>query len=121
MTTPPGKYSKVCLTEEEQCEDLLLFLKLLSHLTTKDYLNFAPDDSNSAESQWKVEPVDVMVTGVSIVLPLMSEETLKVRGEGACRNVYFWVWHVRPSFRRGRGASAPPHPHPTPNEALDVS
>ena len=71
------------MTEEEQCEDLLLFLKLLSHLTTKDYLNFAPDDDSAEEaSLCKVEPVDVMVTGVSIVLPLMSEETLKVEGVG---------------------------------------
>lgn len=72
-----GKYSKLSVTEEEQCEDLLLFLKLLSHLTTKDYLNFAPDDE-SAGPAVKVEPVDVVVTGINIVLPLMSEETLKV-------------------------------------------
>ena len=70
-----GKYSKLALVEEEQCEDLLLFMKLLTHLTTKDYLDFGP--INDVVSP-KVKSVDVVVTGISIVLPLMSEETLKV-------------------------------------------
>lgn len=71
-----GKYSKLCLTEEEQCEDMMLFLKLLSHLTSKDYLDFAPNSASVGRGT--VEPVDVVVTGITIVLPLMSEETLKV-------------------------------------------
>ena len=66
------------MAEEEQCEDLVLFLKLLSHLTTKDYLSFVPLEDSSSD-QGKVEPVDVVVTGINIVLPLMSEETLKVK------------------------------------------
>ena len=36
----PGKYSRVALAEEEQCEDLLLFMRMLTHLTTKDFLDF---------------------------------------------------------------------------------
>ena len=36
----PGKYSSVALAEEEQCEDLLLFMRMLTHLTTKDFLDF---------------------------------------------------------------------------------
>ena len=55
----------------------MLFLKLLSHLTTKDYLSFVPLSDEGSEGE-KVEPVDVVVTGINIVLPLMSEETLKV-------------------------------------------
>lgn len=75
-----GKYSKLCLTEEEQCEDMMLFLKLLSHLTSKDYLDFAPSVGRGT-----VEPVDVVVTGITIVLPLMSEETLKVTAKTWCK------------------------------------
>ena len=37
---PPGKYSRVALAEEEQCEDLLLFMRILTHLTSKDFLDF---------------------------------------------------------------------------------
>ena len=79
LYNPPlaGKYSKLGLAEEEQCEDLLLFMKLLSHLTTKDFLDFAPKETTRSDLP-DVKPVDVVVTGISIVLPLMSEETLKV-------------------------------------------
>ena len=74
LSSCAGKYSGKCVVEEEQCEDLTLFLKLLSHLTAKDYLSFVPVE----EGEGTVEPVDVVVTGINTVLPLMSEETLKV-------------------------------------------
>lgn len=35
-----GKYSRLSLEEEEQCEDLLLFMKMMTHLTIKDYVDF---------------------------------------------------------------------------------
>lgn len=38
-----GKYCTALCTEEEQCEDLSLFMQLLINLTTKDYSSF-PDD-----------------------------------------------------------------------------
>ncbi len=75
-----GKYSKLSLQEEEQCDDLLLFLKLLSHLTSKDFLNFGPVEEQTDPLLSAVKPVDVVVSGMNIVLPLMSEETLKVGG-----------------------------------------
>ena len=34
-----GKYSRLSLEEEEQCEDLLLFMKMMAHLTIKDCLD----------------------------------------------------------------------------------
>ena len=34
-----GKYSCLSLEEEEQCEDLLLFMKMMAHLTIKDRLD----------------------------------------------------------------------------------
>ena len=63
--------------EEEQCEDLLLFMKLLSHLTAKNYLDFGPVESASP-GKVKVEVVDVVMSGMGMVLPLITEEILKV-------------------------------------------
>ena len=72
LPTPSGKYTKAALAEEEQCEDLLIFMRMLAHLTTKDYLDFGESTSNA------VQPVDVIITGIGIVLPLLNEEILKV-------------------------------------------
>ncbi|KAL5457573.1 hypothetical protein EMCRGX_G034844 [Ephydatia muelleri] len=66
-----SRFTRIVLSEEEQCDDLLLFMKLLSHLTTKDYLNFAEQDSNS------IQPIDVVLAGLSIILPLMKENLLQ--------------------------------------------
>ena len=35
-----GKYSRMSMEEEEQCEDLLQFMKMMTHLTIKDYVDF---------------------------------------------------------------------------------
>jgi hypothetical protein len=58
-----GKYRRTGLgpDEEESCEDLLQFLKMMTHLTVKDYINSgSPHDglyasvyvSTQMESQW---------------------------------------------------------------------
>ena len=39
--SPTGKYSNMLVTEEEYCEDLVLFIRMLTNLTTKDYLDFS--------------------------------------------------------------------------------
>lgn len=62
------------MAEDETCEDLILFMKMLFHLTTKDFLDFG--DVSSQEIG--VEPVDVVITGIQIIIPLMTEEILKV-------------------------------------------
>ncbi len=36
-----GKYLKGVLGEEEECDDLVMFIQILSFLTTKDYLDFS--------------------------------------------------------------------------------
>ena len=89
-TFPSGKYTRLALAEEEQCEDLVLFMKLLYNLTAKDYIDFSSSESSSSSSSGgggggseapvvqRVQPVDVVVTGISIILPLMTEELLKV-------------------------------------------
>lgn len=72
-----GKYSKASLVEEEQCEDLLLFMKLLSYLTTKSYCDFGPVET-AGPREAIVEAVDVVMSGINTVLPLITDETLKV-------------------------------------------
>ena len=64
-------------------------MKLLYNLTAKDYIDFSSSESSSSSSGGggggpeapvvqRVQPVDVVVTGISIILPLMTEELLKV-------------------------------------------
>lgn len=35
-----GKYGQMVVEEEEQCDDLLQFMKMMTHLTIKDYVDF---------------------------------------------------------------------------------
>ena len=49
-------------------------MKMLSNLTIKDYLDFG----GGVNSDVGVAPVDVVISGVGIILPLMNEEILKV-------------------------------------------
>ena len=72
---PLGKYKRGGFAEEETCEDLILFMKMLSHLTTKDFLDFGGVSSQEVG----VSPADVVITGIQIIIPLMTEEILKVR------------------------------------------
>ncbi|XP_020623322.1 exportin-4-like [Orbicella faveolata] len=65
-----GKVSEEALTEEEQLNDLLLLIKLLTNLLSKDILNFGSEDQ-------KVSAPDVALYGLHVVIPLMSSEVLK--------------------------------------------
>lgn len=67
------------MAEEETCDDLLLFMKMLSHLTTKDFLDFG----GVSGQEVGVSPADVVITGVQIIIPLMTEDILKVRNRFA--------------------------------------
>ena len=60
--------------EEEQYEDLLLFMKLLSFLTTKDYMDMGPEEGSSGLN---VDALEVVMTGIHFLLPLVSEELLQ--------------------------------------------
>ena len=35
-----GKYGQMVVEKEEQCDDLLQFMKMMTHLTIKDYVDF---------------------------------------------------------------------------------
>lgn len=57
-------------------------MKILSNLTSKDYVDFGSEQSPSSNDHHhhhhQVQPVDVVVAGISVLLPLMTEELLKV-------------------------------------------
>ena len=44
-----GKYSSAAVEEEQQCEDLLLFMKMMTHLTIKDYVDFGAKGDGKTE------------------------------------------------------------------------
>ena len=47
----PGKYHNGQLADEDECEDLIMFIQILSFLTTKDYLDFGNGPSGIIENQ----------------------------------------------------------------------
>ncbi|RHY25366.1 hypothetical protein DYB32_008368, partial [Aphanomyces invadans] len=59
-------------TEEEQFEDILMLLTLLSHLVAKDVIDFADDSANSAGVV-----ADVVFSGLNQVIPLMTHDLLQ--------------------------------------------
>ncbi len=63
------------MAEDETCEDLILFMTMLFHLTTKDFLDFGGVSSQEIG----VAPADIVIMGIQIIIPLMTEEILKVR------------------------------------------
>jgi hypothetical protein len=85
-----GKYRQLSVDEEEQCEDLLQFMKMMTHLTIKDYVDFGDSDAIA------VKPVDVVITGLNTILPLMSEEILKF--PTLCRQFYTLINYICATF-----------------------
>ncbi|XP_056292656.1 exportin-4-like isoform X1 [Pseudoliparis swirei] len=70
--------------EEDQYQDLLLIMELLTNLLSKEFIDFSdsdevfrnPDQGAPAPGR-TVSAVDVVLYGVNIVLPLMSQDLLK--------------------------------------------
>ena len=69
-----GKYSKLAIVEEEQCEDLLLFVELLGHHTTM--LEEMGERRQVPENS--VQLSDVILNGVCLLLSFVNGELLKV-------------------------------------------
>ncbi|XP_077436841.1 exportin-4 isoform X2 [Vanacampus margaritifer] len=70
--------------EEDQYQDLLLIMELLTNLLSKEFIDFSdtdevfrsPEQGTPASSR-PVSAADVVLYGVNIVLPLMSQDLLK--------------------------------------------
>ncbi|CAG5865314.1 unnamed protein product [Menidia menidia] len=70
--------------EEDQYQDLLLIMELLTNLLSKEFIDFSDTDEvfrnqdpGMPASSRTVSAADVVLYGVNIVLPLMSQDLLK--------------------------------------------
>ncbi|KAJ0005953.1 hypothetical protein NQD34_015847 [Periophthalmus magnuspinnatus] len=69
--------------EEDQYQDLLLIMELLTNLLSKEFIDFSDTDEvfrtqdPGASAGRSVSAADVVLYGVNIVLPLMSQDLLK--------------------------------------------
>uniref|UniRef100_A0A671UI68 Exportin-4 n=1 Tax=Sparus aurata TaxID=8175 RepID=A0A671UI68_SPAAU len=70
--------------EEDQYQDLLLIMELLTNLLSKEFIDFSDtddvfrnQDQGTPASSRTVSAADVVLYGVNIVLPLMSQDLLK--------------------------------------------
>ncbi|XP_077584626.1 exportin-4 [Stigmatopora nigra] len=70
--------------EEDQYQDLLLIMELLTNLLSKEFIDFSDTDEvfrgqeqGTPTSARPVSAADVVLYGVNIVLPLMSQDLLK--------------------------------------------
>lgn len=68
--------------EEDQYQDLLLIMELLTNLLSKEFIDFSDTDEvfrsqDQASAPRSVSAADVVLYGVNIVLPLMSQDLLK--------------------------------------------
>ncbi|XP_051567174.1 exportin-4 isoform X4 [Myxocyprinus asiaticus] len=69
--------------EEDQYQDLLLIMELLTNLLSKEFIDFSDTDEvfrgqeQSSGAGRAVSAADVVLFGVNIVLPLMSQDLLK--------------------------------------------
>ncbi|CAI5730266.1 unnamed protein product [Hyaloperonospora brassicae] len=75
-----GKKSTLGCAEEENYADLLALLTLLSHLVSKDFIDFSEDATTEQEqndvSHASSVVADVVFSGLSQVIPLMTEQLL---------------------------------------------
>lgn len=73
-----GKKSVLGDAEEESYADLLALLQLLSHLVSKDFIDFSDHTAEQAEVDHASSVVsDVVFSGLSRVIPLMTEQLLQ--------------------------------------------
>ncbi|GFY41887.1 exportin-4 [Trichonephila inaurata madagascariensis] len=69
-----GKLSREASAEEEQYQDILLLMQLLTDLLFKDFIDFPAAGSDETEST--VSAADVSLYGLSIIMPMMSADLL---------------------------------------------
>ncbi|CAH1799119.1 unnamed protein product, partial [Owenia fusiformis] len=72
-----GKLNLNSNAEEEQYMDLLIVMELLTHLLSKDFIDFGVTEEEEASGQNDVLAADVVLYGLNIVIPLMNAELLK--------------------------------------------
>ncbi|KAM6970209.1 LOW QUALITY PROTEIN: exportin-4 [Aplochiton taeniatus] len=79
-----GRKRNDASAEEDQYQDLLLIMELLTNLLSKEFIDFSDTDEvfrgqeqGDPGSGRSVSAADVVLFGVNIILPLMSQDLLK--------------------------------------------
>lgn len=62
--------------EEDRLQDLMLLLKLMNHLLSKNFLDFGGDSPTSSEQQMHIDTAEVVVYGLESILPLITPDLL---------------------------------------------
>eukprot|EP00795_Rhopilema_esculentum_P017243 gene17243-8804_t len=75
-----GRISALHSCEDESYQEILLLIRLLTHILSKDYLDFS-DDSNGNENSVLLNAIDAVFHGLHIIVPLMNDELLKTAGK----------------------------------------
>uniref|UniRef100_T1IU44 Exportin-4 n=1 Tax=Strigamia maritima TaxID=126957 RepID=T1IU44_STRMM len=71
-----GKQSISTTEEEDQYEDILLLMELLTNLLSKEFLDFSPYEPEENDRS-VVSAADVTLYGLNILMPMMNAELLK--------------------------------------------
>ncbi|KAG8194645.1 hypothetical protein JTE90_003118 [Oedothorax gibbosus] len=86
-----GKLSREASAEEEQYQDILLLMQLLTDLLFKDIIDF-PASNDSSEAEPVITAADISLFGLSILMPLMSAELLNF--PNLCSQYFKLIWSV---------------------------
>ncbi|XP_065197869.1 exportin-4-like [Sycon ciliatum] len=95
-----GKFKSLANGDDEQLEDLLVFMKLCDHLISRDYWH----DSEDAAGNGQIEGVDVSLCGLGFILPLITPELLQF--PKMCEE-YFRIVTFLAEFHAGKVAALP--------------
>lgn len=65
--------------EEDRLQDLMLLLKLMNHLLSKNFLDFGGDSPTGGDSasQMQIDTAEVVVYGLESILPLITPDLLQ--------------------------------------------
>lgn len=62
--------------EEDRLQDLMLLLKLMNHLLSKNFLDFGGDSPTGDANQIQIDTAEVVVYGLESILPLITPDLL---------------------------------------------
>uniref|UniRef100_A0A0L8FKH8 Exportin-4 n=1 Tax=Octopus bimaculoides TaxID=37653 RepID=A0A0L8FKH8_OCTBM len=64
--------------EEEKYYDIVLLMEMLTHLLSKDFIDFSgPEPETSSPPPTQISAAEVVLFGLNIIIPLMNSELLK--------------------------------------------
>ncbi|XP_019852618.1 PREDICTED: exportin-4-like isoform X1 [Amphimedon queenslandica] len=83
-----GKYCKK-MSDDMDYDDLTFFIETLSHLTTKDYIDFSQSDTNDVSIH-----VDVVLKGLCAILPAVHVNEDLLKYPDICKKFYELLHYV---------------------------